>query len=285
MSWFTRLLRNMAGGGPREAGPPRSSTGASSFHLIWEMPAGPDARAQSAPGFVEVSATLEVLEEPRTDALYFWALQVDFWSQGRLLGGGHTGLQWNRRYPGGKAVNWGGYASAERGGFVLPGTISSLGGFYDDPNTSAYAWKAGRRYRFRVFRSPDVPGAWRSEVTDLFSGFSTTIRDLQPEAGDAAADDTPVRRLVRPLVWSEVFADCDAPSVAVRWTDLAALDDTGAVIRPEAVRVNYQAEREGGCSNTTVALDETGGILQMTNAPRLVEQGSRLVLPGGTPSV
>lgn len=284
MSWWSKMLRSMVGGGPRDAGPPRSATGASSFHLIWEMPAGRrDGSGRSGrddgpaglTGFAEVSAVLEVLEPPHVDALYFWALQVDFMSGDRVWAGGHTGLQWNRRYPDHRAVNWGGYASSDRGGSVLPGTTSLLSGFPDDPNTLAYPWQPGHPYRFRVFRSPDIEGAWRAEVTDLGSGGSVTIRDLLPGPGSDALDPC----LVRPLVWSEVFADCDAPSVTVRWSDLAAVDRTGSSVRPTAVRVNYQAAEEGGCPNTTVIKDGSGGILQVTNTLRTVEQGTRLVLP------
>jgi len=98
-----------AGGGPCVAGPPRSSNGASSFHLFWEMP-----RTSQASRLIEVSAVLEVLEPPQVPSLYFWAMQVDFEEDGLPWGGGHTGLQWNRRFPGGTAVNWGGYASQDR---------------------------------------------------------------------------------------------------------------------------------------------------------------------------
>jgi hypothetical protein len=80
------------------------------------------------------------------------------------------------------------------------------------------------------------------------------------------------------MVWAEVFAECDAPSVSVRWSDFQATDDDGAVLRAEEVAVNYQAAAEGGCPNTSVALDGTG-VVQITNTARLVEQGSVLVLP------
>lgn len=239
------------------------------------MPGGRDPEAGLA-GLVEVSAVLEILEPPRADALYFWALQVDFTSGRRVWGGAHTGLQWNRRYPDHRAVNWGGYASPERGGFVLPGTTSSLDGFPDDPNTLCYPWQPGCPYRLRVFRSPELPGAWRAEVTDLVSGRSATVRDLRPVPEGESLES----HLARPVVWSEVFADCDAPSVSVRWSDLAAVDDAGRTVRPQAVRVNYQSAEEGGCANTTVVPDDAGRFLQVTNTPRLVGQGTRLLLPG-----
>ncbi|MBN1319987.1 MAG: hypothetical protein JXA87_04010 [Thermoleophilia bacterium] len=286
MSRLGDFLRNLIGRGPREAGAPEvnarhaetrhSPNGASSFHLIWESFIGPAPH----PRLAEVSAVLEVIEPPGVEALYFWALQVDLADDRGVWGGGHTGLQWNRRYPGGRAVNWGGYRSPEQGGQVLAGTLSSLPGFSGDPNTLTYAWETGRPYRLRVYRSPDIVGAWRAEVTDLWSGVSTVIRDLLPDAGRGVAGSY----LTRPIVWSEVFADCEAPSVTVRWSDLTAVDEGGSVVRPEAVRVNYQSPQDGGCSNTTALADENGGLLQVTNVPRLVEQGAVLPLSGSARS-
>jgi hypothetical protein len=270
MSWFRDLLRALTGGGTSGLRPPRSANGASSFHLTWEFS---PARLEQA-GFSEVSAVLEILEPPGVKALYFWALQVDLAGPGGVLGGAHTGLQWNPRYPHGKAVNWGGYASADRGGFVLSGTQSPLDGFADDPNTLNYSWHARRAYRIRVFPSPDNPGALRSEVTDLEAGETSVVRDLfPPEPLEAAS-----LYLVRPVVWSEVFAACDDPSVTVRWSDLQAVDRTGSVVRPAAVRVNYQSWQAGGCPNTSAGFDERG-LLQTTNTERRVAQGAALKVP------
>jgi hypothetical protein len=267
----------MTAGGPRVAGPPRSSNGASSFHLFWDLPRTPQASR-----LVEVSATLEIIEPPRVSSLYFWALQVDFTDErGRIWGGGHTGLQRNRRFSGGTAANWGGYASQELGGMVLPGSDPDLRAFPGDPNTMAFPWRAGRPYRFRVYRSPEVPGAWRSEVTDLESGESTVLRDiLHPAASRGGRSGAPgLGYLVRPMVWSEVFADCDAPSVIVRWSGLSAVADDGTAVAPQAVVVNYQGHQDGGCGNTTVRRDGKG-VLQVTSVPREVEQGGRLELGG-----
>jgi hypothetical protein len=268
MSWFSKLWKAFVGVGANPAVRPRSGNGASSFHLTWDFPFD-----RSRPeGFSEVSAVLEIQVPPGVGALYFWALQVDFVAGGRALGGGHTGLQWNARYPRHKAVNWGGYASSERGGFVLPGSQSALEGFSDDPNTLAFAWQPDRPYRLRVFRSPDTPGAWRSEVTDVSTGRTDTVRDVLPE--DSPGD--PDAYLLRPVVWSEVFAECDEPSVTVRWSDLQAVDRAGGVVRPRAVIVNYQAWEAGGCPNTTVDVDGAGGLLQITNTQRRVSQGASL---------
>lgn len=264
--------------------------GAASFHLMWRLPTpARDAR------LVEVSAVVEIVNPPRVPALYFWALQVDFADARGVWAGAHTGLQWNRRYPGSTAVNWGGYASAERGGAVLPGTRSHLPGFVDDPNTLSYEWTPGREYRLRISSSPEIRGAWRAEVTDLLTGLSTTVRDLLPrptlrsgggllrrlvspgaqspgDAGDAAF-------LLRPIIWSEVFAECDDPSASVRWSDLQAIDQQGRTLRPEAVVANYQSEAEGGCYNTDSSLDDEGGLLQTTNTRRLTSQGTVVRLP------
>lgn len=268
MSRLTDALRSLAamagGGGSREGGPRRSPNQASSFHLMWELPA-----AVRSVRLVEASAVLEIVVPPEVPALYFWALQVDFLSGGLARGGAHTGLQWNRRYPGNTAVNWGGYASQEDGGAILPGSVSDLPGFPDDPNTLAYPWEPGRPYRLRIFRSPERPGAWRAEATDLSAGQTSIVRDLYVDGGSEGG------YLVRPIVWSEVFAACDAPSVTVRWSQLEALDESGARLRPDRVRVNYQPVREGGCRNTTVGVDEKG-LVQVTNAPRTTSQGEAL---------
>ncbi len=265
-------------GGPRVAGPPRSSNGASSFHLIWNLPGGRDIGR-----IVEVAATLEIVEPPRVDSLYFWALQVDFADEhGVMWGGGHTGLQWNRRFPQRTATNWGGYASQGRGGSVLPGSVPELYAFPGDPNTMAFAWSARRPYRFRVYRSPEVAGAWRASVIDVGSGDETVLRDLFHPGGPHGRHGKEPGYLFRPLVWSEVFADCDAPSVVVRWNDLAAVTEEGAVLSPWAVTVNYQSHRAGGCANTS-ARSEGRGVLQMTNTPREVAQGQRLELGDARP--
>lgn len=270
--------------GPRVAGPPRSPNGASSFHLDWNLPRPPQTSR-----LVEVSATLEVVEPPQVSSLYFWALQVDFADErGRVWGGGHTGLQWNRRFSGHTAANWGGYASQELGGAVLTGSTPDLYVFSGDPNTMAFSWKPGRPYRFRVFRSPDLPGAWRSEVIDTTGGEQVILRDLiHPGAGrirfgrrDRGSLDPGPGYLLRPVVWSEVFADCDAPSVTARWSELSARTADGSLVVPEAVTVNYQSHRDGGCANTTVRTDGSG-VLQVTNVLREVEQGARLELSTG----
>ncbi|MBN1631501.1 MAG: hypothetical protein JW990_17210 [Thermoleophilia bacterium] len=269
------MMRNLVGLGLPDTGQGRSSNGASSFHLAWQMP-----RQAQAARLAEVSAVFEVQVPPDIQALYFWALQVDLADPEGVWGGAHTGLQWNPRYPDGTAVNWGGYFSTDRIGAVLPGTTSPLRGYPDDPNTLAYHWSPGRPYRLRVFASPEVPGAWRAEVIDLQSGAASTIRDLLPPPGRPTSGSY----LTRPVVWSEVFADCGAPSVTVRWSELQALDAVGDPVRPDAVLVNYQTLEAGGCPNTTVVQDEAGGFLQVTNVPRLTKQGAALPLPADAQS-
>ncbi len=235
---------------PRTRGFPPSGNGASSFHLFWRLPA-------SAGHLVEAGVTLEVTTPPAVDRLYFWALQVGFPGAGAA----HLGLQWNDRHPGFGAVNWGGYAAD---GSLLGGTESALRSTPADPNTRDYAWEPGRAYRLGVRRAEE--GVWRGEVTDVATGDTATVRDLvaaAPFLGDA-------------MVWSEVFARCDDPSVTVRWSDFEVVTDRGDRITPVALGVNYQSHADGGCANTTSRRDGRGGVLQVTNAERLTPQGATL---------
>lgn len=251
--WIRRF--GTAGDARRVAGPPPSGNGASSFHLIWHLPVP----------LVEVSATLEVLQPPQVDRLYFWALQVSTAGPDGVHGGAHLGLQHHPAHPGGGAVNWGGY----RTGGELDGSVSALPSATGNPNTRDFAWRAGIRYRLRVHRSPER--GWRGTVTPLGdgAGVEVVVRDLWAE-GDT---------LVAPMVWSEVFADCDHPAAAVRWSDLRGVDTTGAAVRPSGVQVTYQDPGAGGCTNTTSERDDRG-IVQRTNTARTVGPGAVLVTPG-----
>lgn len=248
MSWLSRF------GQPRErlSGPPTSSNGASSLHLWWEVPAGP---------YQEVCAVLEIAPPPAVRKLYFWALQVSFVDRGRDLGAGHTGLQWHPAAAAG-AVNWGGYHAG--GGGVLDGTGSDLPPV-DGPHTRHYPWSPGRPYRFRVW-SP-APGAWRSEVTDLATGQANVIRDLL----------VPATGLANPVVWAEVFADCDDPPTEARWSRLEARTggtDAGGgtaagddhVVTATSVRLSYQTHADGGCANT-LSYAEQSSFVQATGLP------------------
>lgn len=249
----------LAGGG-RTRGEPGSANGASSFHLRWLM--------EGDEPLSEVSAVLEVVDPPAVDRLYFWALQVSFMGNGGEVGGAHIGLQWNRSHPGSRAVNWGGYGA---GGRILSGSTSLLPSRPRDPNTRDYPWEPHRPYRFRVHAAPGTPGAWRGEVTDVLTGEATVVRDLEAGGG----------HLARPLVWSEVFARCDHPSVAVRWSRLEAVGPGGALRTPRGVAVSYEPSAAGGCDNTTVEADGDGALLQITSTERLVPAGA--VLPFAPP--
>lgn len=253
--WWSRLV---GGAQPRPPGAPTRRSQASSFHFWW----GDDARL-----FVEVAATLEVVRPPVFDRLYFWALQVSFVDDGRRVAGGHLGLQWNPRHPGHGAVNWGGYAAQALGGGILDGSPSALPSSRNDRNTRDYPWQPGRPYRLRVHPAPGQAGAWRGEVTDLTTGEAAVVRDLHG-GGD---------RLVAPVVWSEVFAECGDPSVAVRWSDLVGVTADGEQVATRAGRVNYQPTELGGCPNTNTTVD-TQGVLQTTNTSRTTPQGTLLTL-------
>ena len=250
----------------RTSGDPRSANGASSFHLVWELPQAP---------LIEVSATLEVLEPPSVRRRYFFALQVTFASERRLRGGAHLGLQWNPAFPGSTAVNWGGYGAADGGSRLLSGSRSPLKSSRKDANSRDFSWKAGRRYRLRVAPSPEAPPdvhAWRGTITDLETGIETVVRDLFTEGAYLAA----------PMVWTEVFARCEHPPVSARWSDLRAVTASGEEVRPHRVRINYQSRTDGGCDNSSVVVDELG-IVQSTSVERQIPQGAMLPVPGANP--
>ncbi len=236
----------------RTRGFPPSGNGASSFHLSWRVP--PDARH-----LVAAAVTLEVVTAPAVEHLYFWALQVGFPGAGAA----HLGLQWNHRHPGFGAVNWGGYAA---NGSLLDGTAAALPSTPDDPNTRDYPWEPGRAYRLRVHHAGE--SRWRGEVTDLATGVATAVRDLI----------APSEFLGEPMVWSEVFARCDDPTVTARWSGFEVETERGDRVVPLALVANYQSHGDGGCANTTSVPNERGPVLQITNAERVTPQGAVLQL-------
>lgn len=203
---------------------------------------------------------------PRVDRLYFWALQVGFTDGHRSYGAAHAGLQWHSRSRRGRAVNWGGYHDPRDGGGELSGSKPRLPALNPQGNTARYPWQPEVPYRFGVTRS-DV--GWRATVTDVSTSERTVIRDVYAEG----------TYLVDPVVWSEVFASCDAPSVTVRWTGLEAVTASGRLVRPPTATVTYQERRAGGCANTTVGTDDIG-LLQTTNTTRSVAAGDELIVPG-----
>jgi len=238
----------------RVTGPPTSSNGASSFHLFWELAPVP---------LIEVAATIEVVEPPTVDKLYFWALQANFQFGNSARGGAHFGLQHHPAYTWAGAVNWGGY---RHGGGELDGSTSELPSALDNVNTRNYQWQPHRRYRYRIYRSPRR--GWRGSITDLETGEQTVVRDLLIEA------DT----MINPMVWTEAFADCDDSPAAVRWSDFQALSTAGEPLTPVAVRVNYQSHPDGGCANTNIELDGSS-IIQRTSTERTTRTGTRLPHP------
>ena len=221
--------------GPRVRGYPTSPNRASSMHLRWDP---------SPPALLEVAVTLEVVEPPSVDELYFWALQASFVDNGRHIGAAHLGLQWYSLHPGSTAVNWGGYRD---GAGELEGERSMLPSAPGNPNTRDFAWRPRTPYRLQIGGVGD--GWWTGSVTDLTTLETTVVRRLRG-GGDALAN---------PMVWSEVFARCDDPSVVVRWSDLSP--------RPVHLRPSYQTHVAGGCANTA-SRREGSAYLQITNVDR-----------------
>ncbi len=237
--------------------PAEPEHGVSSFHLWWQ---GIDGGAP----LVEVSATLQVLRQPTTERLYFWALQTSFISDSGTHGAAHIGLQWNPRHPDHKAVNWGGYGDTSDVRSILEGTPSPLPSTPADPNTRDYPWQQGVAYRLRIYRAD---GAWRGSVTDLDSGEASVIRDLRA-AGD---------RLGSFVVWAEVFAACDHSQTVVQWSDFEARTVDGDVRRPASVRLTFPTG--GDCPNTDVVMSQLG-LLQITNTVRTARDAAVLPVPG-----
>lgn len=259
MSWFDRLLAALFPS-ERVTGDPPSGNGASSFHLWWDVP--PTER------LVQASVVLEVIEPPEVNRLYFWALQVSFANPEG--GGAHLGLQYHPRFPGNTAANWGGYAPVSQGG-LLDGSPSPLPSTPNDPNTRDFPWRPNRPYRLSISRVLDAAiddrTAWRGEITDVESGERTVVRDLY----------SPGRYLRGPVMWTEAFARCDHPSVAVRWSEPEVMDEDGRVVSIARVAVNYQSHQAGGCANTDATTDGVGWV-QRTNTPRTTPNGAMLTL-------
>lgn len=208
----------------RTKGLPRSSNGASSMHVHWQATAN------------EISATLEVRRPPSTPHLHFWALQVSFVDRGRRLGGAHLGLQWHPSHPGATAVCWGGYRADGSG--ELDGEESRLPSATANPNTRDLDWQPYVPYRLRITADGD--------------GFVDDVLVRRLHVGGATA-------VTSPVVWSEVFAPCDAPSTVVRWSDLSP--------RPAGnVQLTYQSYADGGCTNARTSPDGDGAWIQVTNA-------------------
>jgi hypothetical protein len=261
--WLRLLGRATAAGAApvlRVSGDPPSPNRASSMHLWWSLPYGEL--------ITSVSATLEILEPPALDRLYFWALQAAFVKPDG--GGAHLGIQHNRRHPLSTAVNFGGYAPRSVGG-LLQGIESPLPSTPSDENTRDYEWVPNRMYRLLIERVPgDAPEgfhAWRGSIEDLHTGRFSVVRVLFSRG----------KFLRGPVVWTESFARCEHPSVAVRWTDLEAVGERRGAMSIESCQVNYQAYDAGGCDNTNQTVDG-GGWVQRTNTERTVPTGAMLAI-------
>jgi hypothetical protein len=241
----------------RLTGLPQSGNGASSFHLWWDLPVGDR--------YTATSVTLEVTKRPDVDRLVFFALQVAFINPGG--GGAHLGLQHNPRFPLNSAANWGGY---DPHGGLLKGTESPLPSTRNDANTRDFAWQEGVAYQLGITRGEERGDGWRAwegTITDLGSGEETLVRRLW-SAGEY---------LRAPVVWTESFALCDAPSFQVRWSNAAVGTEDGVILPVTTMRIDYQAFAAGGCTNTDTVVD--GSVfIQRTSVERTTRPGSALTI-------
>jgi hypothetical protein len=242
----------------RVAGYPTSSNRASSLHLHW-LPQDELRR---------VEVTITVPSYPSSPDLYFWAIQASFSDSAGTSGGAHLGLQWHPHYPGGTAVNWGGYNAD---GSILDGTDSDLPSPLGNPHTRAYPWRQGKPYRLTIAADPELgSGWWRGSITDLGSGEVRKIRSLR----------SPGDRLHAVMTWTESFCRCDAEPAAVIWSDPFGVTLTGADYRPTSASTTYQSEADGGCSNSD-SHNLPHGIAQITGVARTNPPGSILPFASG----
>jgi len=228
------------------------------MHLWWSLPYGEL--------LTEVSATVEIVEPPAVELLYFWALQAAFVKPDG--GAAHLGIQYNNRHPGFRAVNFGGYAPRSVGG-LLEGEESILPSTPSDPNTRDYDWLPGRRYRLSIKRVPfdtqEGFHAWRGSIEEVDTGKFTIVRVLFSRG----------EYLRGPVVWTESFARCEHPSVSAKWTDLETVGERHGLMPVTSGSVNYQHRDAGGCDNTNMYVDGNGWV-QQTNTTRMVPTGTVL---------
>ena len=241
----------------RATGLPQSGNGASSLHLWWDLPVGDR--------YTAASVTLEIVKRPDVERLVFFALQVAFINPGG--GGAHLGLQHNPRFPGMSAANWGGY---DPHGGLLEGTESPLPSTPNDVNTRDFPWREGVAYQLVITRGEERADGWRAwegTITDLRSGEETLVRRLW-SAGEY---------LRAPVVWTENFAPCDAPSFQVRWSNAAVATNDGEIVPVTTMRTDYQAYAAGGCTNTDTVI-EGSAFVQTTSTQRTTKPGTTLTI-------
>jgi len=253
MSRFSRWLAGATNpkSAARDYGKPPSTNGASSMHARWlRLPTRIEA----------VSVDFTILERPTSSDLHFWALQASFVEHGRPMGAGHLGLQHFQAHPGSTAVNWGGYGPD---GTILTGSNSPLPSTPSNKNTRDYSWSAGRPYRLRIYRGEH---GWKGSVRDLEAETTTVVRELY----------APSRHLDNIVVWSEVFAPCEGPSMSVAWSNAIVTTET-TTHAIEAVQLSYQSHADGGCTNTSTDL-VGDAIVQTTATSRANADGTILYL-------
>ncbi|MFT7475501.1 MAG: hypothetical protein ACI81L_002440 [Verrucomicrobiales bacterium] len=212
------------------------------------------------PETIAVQVDLTIVDPPKTSDLYFWALQASFVDDGEIHGAGHLGLQSISGHPGNTAVNWGGYFE---GGGELPGSVSSLPSAKNNPHTRDFSWIPGTAYRLRIERGKT---GWSGLVTDIERNETTVVRELFCSGS----------RLGSVVMWSEVFAPCEGPSTAVRWSNPTTVTPEGSHAVASA-QLSYQRVEDGGCTNTNVSTIDDG-VEQRTATTRVAPHGQVLHL-------
>lgn len=136
-----------------------------------------------------------------------------------------------------------------------------------NPHTRDYPWRPGNSYQLVISRDTELgAGWWSGKVID--QGTSTRVRSLF----------SPGERLSGLMVWTEAFCRCEAPPVAAIWSQPNMRLADGETLRPEAVRLTYQSEDNGGCSNSD-CYQLPHGLAQITGVTRTSQEGAVLTWP------
>lgn len=231
--------------------------------ILWWSDDNNNANARDL--YEEAEAKLTIVTPPVPAELYFWAIQVVFYDASlNRVGAAHAGLQWVPAQMNSKGVNWGGYSDVTD--LEMEGTVSDFPSLSGNANTRDYDWDVDTEYTFRIF--PVGGEMWRCQINGV------TIRDLEVPDAVFIAD---------PAVFSEVFAECSAPSSKVKWRDFVMFDASDTEYTFSSGSPAYNTDED--CEETDVYAGD-GYFWLQTNTTRYHEEGAgSIYLPPSSQSM
>ncbi len=247
----------------RDEGFPTSSNGASSMRVLgW--PGGQSLRFRSASVVItpDVAGANALLAQPMPD-LQFMAMQVSFYrsSDNAYLGGAHAGIQINQNYPNNKAVNWGG---GNLSGPVYS-TNSDFANSGGDLGSWDGAWIPGVA-NVIVITEGAAPGVWDAFIATVTGPpVFEKIGELNIPGSDIMGDL---------VLFYESFSECEQDPMSVRYWSLEIDINDGNGGQPYGTAytgemiANYQSYDNGGCTNTNIREDGSGGLYMERPQPR-----------------